>query len=331
MKTLISITARDPSELKKTQLMRVAEEINRIDGRQASILIAINSETDTQFDVAGLEIEHLELNRVRVLFVDDVGIPAVRNATLAWAIEREYENLIFLDSDVVPRENWLSALMNEAALGNSDAVFSTVNKKPVGAKSSFLPRTYWSPMDYGEEEYLINGQTVTQIGFTNSCLIQISKPAFKSLGTPWFLEFFPGSGGSDLVFFSNLRKAGGTLVRCTQSVADEIYDADRLRLVWHVRRKVRDAVNYVEYARAGFPPRANDLRKRALAEFRSIGYEILAARSLLDFLAKGIGGLVLVLAGGAGLVLGLFSVRPKYYSVDHDQVAPRKPVVESGE
>jgi glycosyltransferase involved in cell wall biosynthesis len=175
---------------------------------------------------------------VRRVVVEPIkGIPYARNRALH---EAAGSWLAFIDDDCVARPQWLEALTRAADDFSAQAVAGGWQIVPQGKPSPWIPRGVW-----GSKIYVLDGVEASEgqaipLAYTRNVLFQIPRKAEGNCA----LEFDPSlaeTGGSDVLFFRTFSEAGNKIVFWPNAQVEEFFDDDRLRLRWHLRRRIRNA------------------------------------------------------------------------------------------
>lgn len=222
------------------------------------ILIVVNlprgfAEKHKAQELADLEQQFSTQSKWQVVYQEEPGIPHARNSALEFALSRGFGWLAFIDDDCVADPQWLAALAKTAIDSKSYAAAGKWFIEPDGQASGLLPSATW-----GEKRYRIQGRPSTDqeclpYAFTRSVLFRLDdNPLFKD--TP--LQFDTKrveTGGSDVVFFKHFFRAGLRIVFSESSSVTEFYSGDRLSLLWHARRNIRNVQFRLERSLEGEP------------------------------------------------------------------------------
>lgn len=154
--------------------------------------------------------------------------------------------IAFVDDDERVEPDWLLALLAAAERYDADVVFGAVLPE-------FERRV---PIWLAENPYFtlhrIPTGTIVDMGGAGSCLIR--RAALDRLGVSGepFDVRLGRTGGEDSHLFDRLGRSGARLVFCAEARAFETIPAERLRVVWVVRRAFRtgnlDARRRIELA-----------------------------------------------------------------------------------
>jgi glycosyltransferase involved in cell wall biosynthesis len=176
-----------------------------------------------------------------------LGIPFARNAALRMALDAQASYVAFIDDDEVPTDNWLLVLWEKACSGRYDLVGGPV--EPVAVEP---PRT-WT------EQQLLAGLQAQAADSRRKASLRCSqgREAEQFVATSnWmargdfirqhglaFDESMGFSGGTDLKFYRELRRAGGRVGWCDAAVVQEGLAPGRLTLGYQYRRARDQAVS----------------------------------------------------------------------------------------
>jgi succinoglycan biosynthesis protein ExoM len=181
----------------------------------------------------------------RVVVEPTKGIPYARNRALNEAVGSW---LAFIDDDCVATPQWLLALTRAADDFSAQAVAGGWQIVPQGQPSPWVPSSVWGPKVYFLEGADAREGQVIPVGYTRNVLFRIPKRASGDLA----LKFDPSlaeTGGSDALFFWTFSDAGNKIVFWPNAHVDEFFDGERLRLPWHLRRRIRNTQSRLRRAR----------------------------------------------------------------------------------
>ena len=169
------------------------------------------------------------------------GIPFARNAALAHAVSLEASWIAFIDDDCQPQPAWLTELHNCAVANDCDAVAGGWEIVADGPTSRLLPRDCFGLKTYQANGIKAEANSRLQTAYTRSVMFDVSKNSLVQQHGLRFDESRVALGGSDVIFFKELTRRGGTIVYCPSSQVKEFYQGERLTLRWWFWRRVRDA------------------------------------------------------------------------------------------
>ena len=186
---------------------------------------------------------------VEVVHETSMGIPYARNKALEHAAQNTVRYVAFIDDDCVPDSDWLAHLAAPILSSSSDASAGSWRLIPEGASvSPFLPRSTW-----GRKDYLVQGDFAEDLSllphaFTRSVLFD--RRVNTQIEQLRFDEDRAELGGSDVLFFAQYVRLGGSIRYAQTSLVTEYYSDDRLTLKWHFWRKWRNAQFVLERSRS---------------------------------------------------------------------------------
>lgn len=171
---------------------------------------------------------------VRYVIEARPGIAAARNAGLNAFAAGDWDAIVFVDDDEVPREDWLQQLTMYSA--------GTASEVVTGPVISVLPDD--------APRWILNGgffqRRVRQTGSrswtaaTNNTLLK--RQAWLRAGSPSFDSSFSRTGGSDTDFFARVASRGAVIEYCADAVVSEKVPTVRLSRKWLNRRALRTGV-----------------------------------------------------------------------------------------
>lgn len=227
----VTLTVAIPTYLRPDQLQRcVTAVLPQTDAAvkhaivSAADVLVVDNSTDGSGRAAVAELLDARSDRVRYVHEPTPGIAAARNRALAEATGRL---LAFIDDDEVPRPAWLEPLIGTWRATGATAVMGRVDAVMDGHADA------WSDAGhvYGRERRA----TGTTIGVAAAGNLLLDLDAVRRLGIG-FDRRFGLTGGEDTLFSRQLVAAGGTIVWCDESVADEYVPLHRFERRWMMRR-----------------------------------------------------------------------------------------------
>ena len=167
------------------------------------------------------------------------GIPYARNAAIEWGLAHHMDACIFIDDDEIAHEHWLVTLVDyyiqhwpevQVITGPVESIFTA-------SYPTYLPED-------AHNKRRLNRQTgeVVSVAYTNNVIFDLA--ICKESGLH-FDETMPLCGGTDSLFFRQVVNHGYKIVWNKQAFLYEQIDADRLSLIWLVRRHARHGVTFV--------------------------------------------------------------------------------------
>jgi glycosyltransferase involved in cell wall biosynthesis len=171
---------------------------------------------------------------------DRWGIPFARNRALEHVTSEKLDWLAFIDSDCVAHPGWLFALTERAKSQAADVVAGSWVIESRGEPSSWLPRHL-----FGLKHYVLDGTEIPDGGilpnaYTRNVFLHSSVLEKVDKHYRRFDESMAQTGGSDVMFFSELHRAGAVIIACHTAQVSEIYRGDRLTLRWQANRRLRN-------------------------------------------------------------------------------------------
>lgn len=157
------------------------------------------------------------------------GLAAVRNACLDHA-PKDCDFIAFVDDDEWVEPQWLAALLDKQR-----ATAAHVVQGPVRPSYLVPPPAWLAATGVYEVGPFADGQELSY-GATGNVLI--SRAALEQ-SKARFHDRFNLSGGEDVDFFSQLQRAGNTIVAAPRATAHEEVPASRLNFGWAIRRRFR--------------------------------------------------------------------------------------------
>jgi succinoglycan biosynthesis protein ExoM len=225
----IDLTVGVPTFLRPEPLLRcvhavlpqVDEAVARGTLASAQVLVIDNSvDGSARAGIADL----VESGRVRYVHEPTPGIAAARNRALT---EAGTDLLAFIDDDEVPREGWLETLLGTWRDTGADAVMGRVNSVFERDPDAWITAGHV----FGRERMPTG--TVIPVAAAGNLLLDLN--SVHRLGVR-FDGRFGLTGGEDTLFSRQLVAAGGTIVWCDESVADDRVPAHRFARRWMMRR-----------------------------------------------------------------------------------------------
>ena len=159
------------------------------------------------------------------------GIAAARNQGLQ-LLRPDDAYIAFVDDDEEVEAGWLETLRDAAERLDADVVGGPVLSVFPDAAPAWL-----------RQEGLIQrsrratGRYDDLIAATNNTLLSLAY--WRAVGSPRFDDSFGLTGGSDTDFFTRLRQLGARAAWCDEAPVSEAVPADRARLGWVLRRRIR--------------------------------------------------------------------------------------------
>jgi succinoglycan biosynthesis protein ExoM len=254
---------------------------------------------------------------VRYVHEPKRGIPHARNTCLDH-VAPDAEFFAMIDDDEVPEPDWLEELLLAQARSGADVVRGAVLPVfPAGAPAWIREGDFfgWPKPGHGA---LADGAELASASSNN---VLVRHAAVRALG----LRFDPTltfTGGTDALFFRQMKLAGCRIVYAADARVREIVPPERARFGYLWRAHYKQGCNKVprklrlEKTGGGRSRRVRMVAKRIPRECAEIGGGALwVARSLLTGQADmgHLSGGLLRVAKGLGGLAGLFGVRFAHY------------------
>ena len=188
--------------------------------RSADVLVVDN---DPASSARGI-VDGFAGSRVRYCTEPQPGISAGRNRALR---DAHADLLVFLDDDEVPRADWLRSILTTWQETRARAVMGRVEARFEGAPDPFVTAGHL----FGRPR-MASGTRI-EVAAAGNLLLDLRWVNSHGLR---FDERFGLSGGEDTMFSRELVAAGGSIVWCDESVADDFIPAERVTRHWLARR-----------------------------------------------------------------------------------------------
>lgn len=182
---------------------------------------------------------------VRIIFEPHPGIPAVRNMALADAISSGKDFVAFIDDDCVAEPDWLENLISPLIAGEADVTAGGWSIEPSGKPSRFIPGSSWGKQDYKTDGIAVADGGLLRTAYTRNVAFKSSSPGL--VGRTFNLTR-TRRGGSDVIFFMEATRSGAKIIYAPSAQVTEFYSGERLKLSWHVQRKIRNVQFQLERA-----------------------------------------------------------------------------------
>jgi glycosyltransferase involved in cell wall biosynthesis len=227
----VTLTVAIPTYLRADQLRRCLDAVlPQVDAAvdhgvlfAAEVLVVDNS-PDGSAQATIADLLDARADRLRYAHEPDPGIAAARNRALSEATGRL---LAFIDDDEVPQPAWLEPLVTTWRTTRATAVMGRVD--------AVLARPADAWIDAGHVYGRVRMPTGTAIDVAAAGNLLLDLDGVRRLGVR-FDARFGLTGGEDTLFSRQLVAAGGTIVWCDESVADDFVPAHRFDRRWMMRR-----------------------------------------------------------------------------------------------
>lgn len=170
------------------------------------------------------------------------GIPAARNAAIAFAIEAQARWIAFIDDDERADPGWLAALLAAATEYNADGVQGPVFPRFEAGGQPEVPL-----LGFHDRPVAERGTRVHQAK-TGNLLLRI-RAVVELVGDQPFREDLGDFGGSDSEMTMRLTGAGGVIVTEPSAMVEEFTSLERQSLSWMTRRATRTTAGFVTFLR----------------------------------------------------------------------------------
>lgn len=212
-------TYRRPTRL--TQLLAaLPERIAEVEGAEVAVLVVDNDPSGTARSVASAAPVP-----VRYAIEPTPGIAAVRNRLLDLAVD--CDAIAFIDDDEVPLPGWLSELVATwqrtgaaAVMGRVISVFDADADPWVLATGTFRRPSRPTGLEL-------------QVAASGNLLLDLAQVAAARVR---FDASIGLAGGEDTLFSKQLIAAGGRIVWCDESQAEDTVTPERVTRAWAMRR-----------------------------------------------------------------------------------------------
>ncbi len=308
------LTFKRPRELAESLagVLAQLDEVHAADGPFTTELLVIDNDPAASAREAVAGLVH---DRVRYAVEPRPGIAAARNRALDEAAGSDL--LVFIDDDEIPQPKWLLSLLDTwtdtrsaAVMGRVESVFDEDSANGV----AFGPFFRRPRMPSGTE---------IPVAAAGNLLLDLTQ--IRELG----VRFDPTlglAGGEDTLFSRQLRRAGGRIVWCDESVADDRVPPERLNRRWLARRSWSqgNATAMIELRLAG--SRARRVSARVSAGVHGVGRAAMGAGyfaiGLISRNAFTRGQAERLIFRGGGMIAGAFNVHfAEYKRPDGDESA----------
>ncbi len=190
------------------------------------IIVADNDETDSARRLVESVAKEANLP-IQYVHAPARNISIARNACL----DATTTPLIaFIDDDELVARDWLKALLEKLESSNADVVLGPVKAIYAPECSNWLRAGDF----HSTNPVWVCEEIIT--GYSCNVLIKRISPALQEIR---FREDLGKTGGEDTVYFSQVHKAGGTIVFAAEAIVTEMVTADRAKFSWLLKRRFR--------------------------------------------------------------------------------------------
>lgn len=170
------------------------------------------------------------------------GIPAARNAAVAFASKRGADWLAFIDDDEQATAGWLIALLEAALEFGADGVQGPVVPR-------FEPGASTPVAEFGVHDETIAPRG-TRLTHAKTGNLLLSMRRLTEVGGPApFDASLSDVGGSDTQLTMRLTRAGASIVTEPSAVVHEFVPLERQTIEWLTRRAMRTSSSWVIFQR----------------------------------------------------------------------------------
>lgn len=284
------VTYKRPQMLR--ELLLKLKDIQMYDS--TLVLIVDNDELKSAYRV----YEEISSSTDNLIYVCEPakGLANVRNRALKEAFTYS-DNMLFIDDDEIPHENWLVNMLRCKEAFKASVVIGPVLKE-LRAKKRYVTEAFFEHPNPTHSFYMKSG------GRTGNCLI--SKEILNFISNPPFNPQFNETGGEDLDFFTKLHKSNVKVAWAHDAYATEIITPDRITLRYGMKRKF-----YVAATNFSITHQDETLLKHLFIVFRGLSAgitKLLLSLGIFENLAAG--GLI-SLARASGRLYGIL----KFYGL----------------
>jgi len=310
----VIVCARSPS----TELLSLVSRLNSLTlpdyVKLDRIILVLRTNAESKF--LG-EISLLRLTcGVSILTGAGFEIPASRNLGLDEALRFEADWIAWVDDDCWPAADWLLGLFDTVKRTDCEIVAGSWSAALDGPVSPYLPARIWELDDYRLSGRRPRDLEELPTAYTRNVMHRgaISELRTRTLR---FDEERGSSGGTDVIFFSELRALGYRICFSERGHVRERFAGERLRFRWHFRRRVRNAQLVLDRFRGQtlgtLLPKI--LEKAApRRHLYSAPFSDRATRDSGDLFRARLGAIVLDFASLVGIATWLAGARYSFYS-----------------
>lgn len=170
---------------------------------------------------------------IRALLVKDRGIPLVRNALVAAALERQdVSHVAMLDDDEAASPGWIDALVDTATRWRADVVGGAVLRE---MDSQIAPWAARHPLLQPKQR----GQSGPVALVDSTANVLMSATALHAMGERPFDDRMALTGGSDKQLFTRMQRKGFRFAWSEEAVVTELIPASRVTAKWLLMRGYR--------------------------------------------------------------------------------------------
>lgn len=247
-------------------LRRLLESLANLETSVTPTVLVVDNDAQGQQGMQVVQALQAEGYRwpLKAVMESERGISQARNKLLQEGFgELKADFLAMVDDDTWVEPQWLQALLNMQAQTGADVVGGNAKPEFPGAQPDWTKglEVYW-------DDQKPKGGVVGLINTTTAVLLKREMVFNSKL---MFDNNFSKTGGGDKDFFIRCQKLGSVFAFADNSVVNEMFDNDRLQLIWSIRRSYRYGMNeYQRYQKYHQP-----IMPRFLKSLAGIGKNIL--------------------------------------------------------
>ncbi|SNS59242.1 Glycosyltransferase, GT2 family [Ekhidna lutea] len=227
-KIAIGLGTKDRPEMLKRSLRSLVDLITP-EGTELLLLVCENGNSSDALGIVENIKTRLNLN-VIFFYEKKAGIVFMRNAILEKALSEQASYLAFFDDDEEVTPHWLLNLNKARVDYNAEVVQGHLIQNFEVEVDSLVQDYFPGSFDNQTGEYL-------EVAYTNNVLIDLEPIKRHNLR---FNAKFNLTGGSDSLFFIELRRIGAKVVFCKEAVVAETIPASRSNIDWLLQRSYRN-------------------------------------------------------------------------------------------
>lgn len=226
--TLVGVTIAVPTyrrpETLAVSLAALTVQAEDCTGPQFDVSVLV-IDNDTERSAQGVAASH---PGVRYEIEPTPGVVSVRNRALDVCGS---DLLIFIDDDERPGEGWLRELLHTWERTRAHAVAGRVVSTFEGEMDPWVAAS-----DFWARRRMATGTSVDVVA-TGNLLLDVH---FVDLHRLRFSPAFGMTGGEDMYFSLQMRRAGAAMVWCDESIAIDVLPAERVTREWIRARSARN-------------------------------------------------------------------------------------------
>lgn len=237
----LSLTARSFFEVNEAKNVEIGEII---------IVANANISESARHELEKSLSPNSQPKRISVITEPIRGIPHARNRALRFARQRKLDWIAFVDDDCLVEDDWLVGLAEFIGKPMIGAVAGGWKFVPGTKPSKLVPASYWGRQDYYFGRRMLSGDVLPH-AYTRTVAFSLNSLNDSELRELEFDVSRNNLGGSDVIFFKKIAEHGIQIVYAPKSQVKEIYSGQRVSLVWHMKRKLRNIQFRIERSQGG--------------------------------------------------------------------------------